>query len=68
MTVAVINYRNRRFDLDDYRMKTILEDNREVRYMFATYKGREFKAKDLPALRGLLAVVFDAELREGGIK
>ena len=68
MARTFIHYKDRTYNLDEYRVKTILEEDKEVRYFFAVYRGKEFKAKNLIELRGLLEIVFDAELKQGGIK
>jgi len=61
MAKIILRYRDINFELEEYKY---IEEN-GVLMFDVFYKGQEFKAKDLPALRGLLSKVFDKELGEG---
>lgn len=60
MNKLIINYKNHKFKLDDYRLDT----DGERLQLVAVYKREEFWAADLPTLKGLLSLVFDVELEQ----
>ena len=58
-----VYYKDKKYELDSYSIRTIREGEKEVRKFFAQYHGKEVVAKDLIELRGLLQKVFDEELK-----
>ena len=56
-------YKDQKFYLENFTTRIIIEEGREVKKQYATYKGVEYAANSLLELRGLLGIVFDKEMK-----
>ena len=69
MARITFHYKDKNYQLDNYGFwREKQEDGSLKVYLEAVYKGKTYRAEDLPKLRGLLCKVFDDEIQRLGSK
>jgi len=59
-------YKGERWELDEYRIQTLLVDGKEKRMIFCRYRNDEVIGEDLLAVRGELEKIFDEVIKRRG--
>ncbi len=64
MVKTTIIYKNKCYELDECRVVTLIEDDKEVRYTECSYHGQTYRALTLPAIRSWLERIIENELKQ----
>ena len=58
-----ILYKERKWQLDYFELRTIIVNDQEKRMLYASYKGKELTDETLAGIKGQLEKIFDNELK-----
>jgi hypothetical protein len=68
MTKTYVIYKGRRIELNEFRTESRLIEGMEQRFLYCRYKEKEYIAKTVAEMKGMLEEVLDAELNSQGGK
>jgi hypothetical protein len=61
MEKTYLNYKGKRYEIEEYRLQTRLIEGQEMRLIHIKFRGKEFEADTLPKVRGWLEKIIAEE-------